>query len=101
MSPTKSPLCPLSERILALVGGSRHLWVGVWALVPWANAGANLLLGTDRTSAVWEQSTTLVVLNYTSVSLAVLLSLWGARTIARRLETLREPTSIILVGEAP
>jgi hypothetical protein len=74
--------------------------VAVWALVPWVNAGANLLLGTDRTSAVWEQSTTLVVLNYVAVSLAVALSLWGARTIARRLDTLEEPTSAVLVGEA-
>lgn len=101
MAATDSPLRPLSERILARLGGSRHVWVALWALVPWVNAGANLLLGTDRTSAVWEQSTTLVVLNYAAVSLAVVLSLWGARTIAGRLDTLRGPTSVILVGEAP
>lgn len=93
-------LTPLSERVLARLGGSREVWIAAWALVPWANAGANLLLGAKRTSAVWEQSALLVILNYASISLAVVLSLWGARTIARRLEALRDPTSEILVGEA-
>ena len=69
------------------------------ALVPWANAGANLLLGSDRTSAVWEQSTVLVVLNYAAISLGVLVALWGAALLARRLEALRDATSDLL-GEA-
>jgi len=99
VSATETRLSPLSERILGALGGSRYVWVAIWALVPWANAGANVLLGTERTSAVWEQSTTLVVLNYASVSLAVVLSLWGARTIARRLDRLQHPTSEVLVGE--
>jgi hypothetical protein len=93
-------LTPLSERVLALLGSPRAVWIAAWALVPWANAAANLLLGAKRTSAVWEQSALLVVLNYAAISLAVVLSLWGARTIARRLDVLHDPTSEVLVGEA-
>jgi hypothetical protein len=93
-------LQPLSERFLERLGGRRVVWILAWALVPWANAGANLLLGADRTSAVWEQSTALVVLNYASISLAVVVSLWGAGILARRLEALRASTSEVLVGEA-
>jgi hypothetical protein len=59
----------------------------------------NLLLG-ERTSAVWEQGTALVGLNYAAISVAVVLSLWGARTIARRLEDLQSTTADVLVGEA-
>jgi hypothetical protein len=93
-------LTPLSERVLARLGSPGAVWIAAWALVPWANAGANLLLGAKRTSAVWEQSALLVVLNYAAISLAVVLSLWGARTIARRLDVLHDPTSEVLVGEA-
>jgi hypothetical protein len=93
-------LQPLSERALARLGGRRAFWIAAWALVPWVNAGANLLLGTNRTSAVWEQSAALVVLNYAAISFAVVASLWGAGTLARRLEALQTTTSDILVGEA-
>jgi hypothetical protein len=58
-----------------------------WALLPWANAGANLLLDTE-TSAVWEQRRVLVILNYAALTLAVLITLSGTRQIARRLEAL-------------
>ena len=37
------------------------LWIPAWALVPWANAGTNLLLDSDGSSAVWEQSDLLIV----------------------------------------
>ena len=93
-------LRPVSDRILARLGGRRAAWIAAWALVPRANAGANLLLGSDRTSAVWEQSTVLVVLNYAALSFGVLVVLWGAALIARRLEALRDATSDLLVGEA-
>lgn len=93
-------LRPLSDRVLARLPGRRELWVVLWALVPWANAGVNLLLGSERTSAVWEQDAVLVVLNYAAISLAVVLSLWGARRIAARLEELHEATAEVLVGEA-
>lgn len=85
----KHALRPLTERVLARLGGPRLVWIAAWATVPWLNAGANLLLGTDRTSAVWEQSDVLVILNYTALSLAVAVSLVGTATITRRLEALR------------
>lgn len=93
-------LCPLSERVLAGFSGGRAVWVVLWALVPWANAGVNLLFGSERTSAVWEQDAVLVVLNYAAISLAVVLSLWGARRIAARLDELHQGTAEVLVGEA-
>ena len=91
-------LQPLTERILERFPGPRVLWIAVWALVPWLNAGANLLLDSEARSAVWEQSRTLVVLNYVAVSVAIILALWGAERIARRLETLPAETSEVLEG---
>lgn len=81
-------LQPLTERVLGALPGARSAWVAAWALVPWANGAVNLVLDTESKSAVWEQSGTLVVLNYAAVSLAVVLSIWGSRRIARRLEEL-------------
>ena len=86
-------LRPLSDRVLARLPGRRALWIVAWALLPWLNAGANLLLEEDRRSAVWEQSRLLVVLNYATLTVAIVITLWGARRIARRLETLREAAS--------
>ena len=45
--------------------------------MPWANAGINLLLDAKTKSAIWEQSGTLIVLNYAALSLAVVLAIWG------------------------
>ena len=87
-------LRPLTERILERLPGRPVAWLVLWALVPWANAGANLLLGEDARSAVWEQSRTFVVLNYAALSFAVAIGLWGASRIARRVETLHETTSV-------
>jgi hypothetical protein len=87
-------LSPLSERILERLPGSRAGWIAAWALVPWANAGANVLLDTDARSAVWEQGSTLIILNYLAVSLAIVVCLWGSARIARRVETLHEVTSL-------
>lgn len=84
---------PLTERILERLPGSRALWIAAWALVPWANAGANVLLDTGGTSAVWEQRTALVVLNYAALSFAVAFAVWGAGRIARRLELLPATTA--------
>lgn len=89
------PLQPLTEQILARLPGPHILWIAIWALLPWLNAGANVLLGTER-SAVWEQSTLLVVLNYAALSFAIVITLWGTKRIARRLETLRATTSKVL-----
>ena len=87
-------LRPLTDRILARLPAPRALSIVAWALVPWANAGANLLLDTTARSAIWEQSRTLVVLNYAALSFAVAISLWGSARIARRVEALHETTSL-------
>ena len=93
-------LRPLTDRILERLPGPRALWIAAWALVPWLNAGANLLLGNDGTSAVWEQRRVLVVLNYAALSVAMVITLWGAGRIARRLEALRAPTADVLEGDS-
>ena len=51
---------PRTERLLERLPGSRAVWIAAWALVPCLNAAANLLLGNDGTSAVWEQRRLLV-----------------------------------------
>jgi hypothetical protein len=50
------------------------------------NAGANALLGT--TTAIWEESRLLALLNYASLTVGVVIALWGSRRIADRLEAL-------------
>ncbi|MDP9492342.1 MAG: hypothetical protein M3P42_09140 [Actinomycetota bacterium] len=92
-------LRPATERIVKVLPGPRILWVGAWALLPWLNAGVNLLLDPDDRSAVWEQSDVLVVLNYTALSVAMVITLWGTARIARRLETLRASTASVLEGD--
>jgi hypothetical protein len=90
---------PATERVLSRLPGPRALWIVSWALGPWLNAGANLLLESEARSAIWEQSPTLVVLNYAALSIAVVIALWGTKRIALRLETLRETTSHVLAGD--
>ena len=91
---------PLTERILARLPGPRSPWIALWALVPWLNAGGNLLLETEARSAVWEQRRTLVLLNYAALSLAIVITVWGTARIARRLETLRTTAASALEGDA-
>jgi len=86
-------LRPVTERILARLPGPRPLWIAVWALVPWLNAGANLLLESEARSAVWEQGRALVLLNYAALSFAIAMTLWGTGRLARRLETLEVGSS--------
>jgi hypothetical protein len=69
-------------------------WVAAWALIPWLNAGANLLLDTGARTAIWEQSRALVIANYAAVSIAVVIAVWGSARIARRLETLPSTTAL-------
>jgi hypothetical protein len=91
-------LRPLTERILVSLPGPRALWIAVWALVPWLNAGANLLLDTGERSAVWEQSRVVVILNYAALSFAIVVTLVGAERLARRMETLEATASRVLSG---
>jgi hypothetical protein len=93
-------LRPLTDRILERLPGSRALWITAWAVVPWLNAGGNLLLETDGTSAVWEQGRVLVILNYAALSIAMVITLWGTGRIARRLETIRATTGAVLEGDS-
>ena len=86
--------------MLAHLPGPRTLWIVVWALVPWLNAGLNLLLDSDHTSAVWEQGRLLVILNYAALSIAVVIAVWGTARIAGRLEKLRAPTSRVLESDS-
>jgi hypothetical protein len=92
-----STLLPLTERVLTRLPGDRWAWIAAWAALPWLNAGANLLLGADRTSAVWEQSTLLIVLNYAALSFASGFTMWASGRLVHDLETLR-PTS---AGQPP
>src|SRR5919109_5016777 len=94
-------LRPLTERLLAYLPGPRPVWIAVWAIVPWLNAGANLLVESDLRSAIWDQSRALVLLNYAALSLAVAIALWGTRRVARRLETIPETTWSSLAGDRP
>ena len=97
--PPSGRLLPLTERLLARLPGRPAVWIAIWALVPWANAGANLLFEDARTSAVWEQSEALVILNYAALSVGVVLALWGAKRIAHRLEALRPGAAELFVGD--
>lgn len=81
-------LQPLTERVLGRLPGKRWAWVAAWALVPWANAGMNLLLDTETKSAVWGQSGTVVILNYAALSFAVVMAIWGSTRIATQVEDL-------------
>ena len=81
-------LRPLSERVLAALPGRRVFWIAAWAVVPWLNASGNILLDTEERSAVWEQSSLLVVLNYAALSFATVVTLCGAQRIAQRVEAL-------------
>jgi hypothetical protein len=92
-------LRPATERILGSLPGPADPWIVAWMLIPWLNAGANLLLETGARSAVWEQSRTLVLLSYAAVSCAVGITLWGTTRVARRMETLRAKTFDVLEGD--
>ena len=74
------------------------LWIAVWALVPWLNAGANLLLHTGARSDVWEQGRAVVIVNYATLSFAILVTLPGAEGLARRVEALGATTSKVLTS---
>ena len=94
-----SELRPLTERLLARLPGPRARWIVYWALVPWLNAGANLLLKTGTRSAISEQGRTLLLLNNAALSFAIAIALWGTQRIARRLETIRETAWSSLGGD--
>jgi hypothetical protein len=87
---------PLSHRITERLPGPWWLWVAAWALVPWINALVNLSLDEDARSAVWDEGTTLILLSYGALSLAMVVTLWGAAELARRLERLSARSGDVL-----
>ena len=99
MSAGPESLVPLTERILARVPAPRSLTIVLWALVPWLNAGGNLLLAEDERSAVWEQRGVVVALSYAALSLAVLIALWGSLRIAHKLEGVGAAVDDVLEGD--
>jgi hypothetical protein len=84
---------PVTERILAVLPGPRSAWVAVWALVPWMN----LALAAAVTPDAFEGPVA-EVLNRAAVTIAILLSLWGAATIAEELRTV-QPALTEIVDE--
>jgi hypothetical protein len=51
-SDSPARLRPLAQRVLENLPGPPALWLAAWALVPWLNAAANLLLESGERSAV-------------------------------------------------
>jgi hypothetical protein len=78
---------PLTERILARLPGRRLAWLVAWALVPWLNLA--VILAVDAAEWTRAEIRLIDVLNRVAVSLAVVLSLWGAARIAHHLRQLR------------
>jgi hypothetical protein len=74
------------------------LWIAAWALVPWLDAGANLLPDRGARSAVWEQSRAVIVVNYAALSFTIVVTVLGVERITRRVETLEATTSKVLTG---
>jgi hypothetical protein len=65
------------------------------------NAAANLVfLEEDSRSDIWERRGWVVVVNYAALSLAMVVTLWGTRTIARRLEGLDDEIADVVESEA-
>ena len=90
---------PLTERILSRLPGSRLAWILVWSLVPWVNVAIVLASG----GLEWDTTADLTseLLNRAAVSVAVLLSLWGAARINRDLSRLRITLTDAVEQERP
>jgi hypothetical protein len=80
------PGVPLTERILSRLPGPRLAWILAWSLVPWLNLAVVLAFG----AAEWTRTAIppVEVLNRAAVSLAIVLSLWGAARITNDLRGL-------------
>ena len=89
---------PLGERILERLPGIRWLWIAAWALIPWINALVNLSLDEESRSAVWDEGATFVVLSYSALSSAMVVTLWGASKLARRINHLGTVSADVLEG---
>jgi hypothetical protein len=90
---------PLTERILSRLPGSRLGWILAWCLVPWANLAIVLAFGGLEWNTTADLGSEL--LNRAAVSVAVLLSLWGAARIDRDLSRLRVTLTAAVEQERP
>jgi len=90
---------PLTERILSRLPGSRLGWIIAWSLVPWANMAILLAFGGLEWNTTADLSSEL--LNRAAVSVAVLLSLWGAARLNRDLSRLRVTLTAAVEQERP
>lgn len=87
MGHERARAAPLTERILSSLPGPRPVWVVAWALVPWLNLA--VVFASDAGEWTGAGIPLAEVLNRVAVSVAVLLSLWGAARIAAGLRRLR------------
>ncbi|WP_157155250.1 MULTISPECIES: hypothetical protein [unclassified Diaminobutyricimonas] len=77
---------PLTERILDRLPGPNWSWAATWALVPWLNLLVVVALGvTDDPAGLRPVD----ILNRAAVSVAILLSIWGAARIEADLNRVR------------
>jgi hypothetical protein len=90
---------PLTERILSRLPGPRVAWVVAWALVPWLNLA--VILASD--AAGWIRAGILLIelVNRVAVSLAILLSLWGAARITDQLLALGPALAKVVQQDGP
>lgn len=93
------PAMPLTEQVLARLPGPRLTWVAAWALVPWLNLAVVQLSG----SAEWTQPGIPLaeILNRAAVTVALLLSLWGATRITTELGDLQPALTKAVVQDEP
>jgi hypothetical protein len=101
-SATREPTshtAPLTERILSRLPGSRLGWIIAWSLVPWVNVAIVLAVG----GLEWDTTADLgsELINRAAVSVAVLLSLWGAARIDGDLGRLRATLTDAVQQERP
>ena len=93
------PATPLTEQVLARLPGPRLTWVAAWALVPWLNLVVVQLSG----AAEWTQPGIPLseILNRAAVTVALLLSLWGATRITTELGDLQPALTKAVVQDEP
>lgn len=87
MGHEQAPAAPLTEQILSRLPGPRPVWVVAWALVPWVNLA--VVASSDAGEWTGAGVPAVEVLNRAAVTVAVLLSLWGAARITDGLRQLR------------
>ena len=100
MAPTgPQPALPLTEQVLLRLPGPRLPWVVAWALIPWLNLAVVQLSG----AAEWAQPGIPLaeILNRAAVTVALLLSLWGAARITDELRGLQPALTKAVVQDEP